>query len=104
VGDTASGGGTGGDGRGALGEGRRRARPGWLVGEKGTGKALFPAPSDHGWGCYALWVKRTLKLQLSPGTLLSVLNPDSGVTWKLKVLLVVWAQAVLPLLVFSGWR
>jgi hypothetical protein len=32
-------------------------------------------------GGYALaWVKRTLKLQLSPGTLLSVPNPVSGVT------------------------
>jgi hypothetical protein len=47
-------------------------------------------------------VKRTLKLQLSPGTLLSVPNPDSGVTWKVKVLLLVEDQAVLPVLVFSG--
>jgi hypothetical protein len=54
-------------------------------------------------GGYALaWVKRTSKLQVSPGTLLSVANPVSGVTLKLKVLLLFWAQELLPVLVFSG--
>jgi hypothetical protein len=54
-------------------------------------------------GGYELcWVKRTSKLQVSPGTLLSVPNPVSGVTWKVNVLLLFWAQEELEVLVFSG--
>jgi hypothetical protein len=55
-------------------------------------------------GGYALaWVKRTSKLQLSPGTLLSMLKAlgSVGATLKVKVLLLLSAHEVLPALVFS---
>jgi hypothetical protein len=56
-------------------------------------------------GGYALaWVKRTSKLQLSPGMLLLVEKPLAGVTAKVKALLAPGAHEEPPALVLSEVR